>query len=246
MANAKSAYILHIDIDKNKKTAMVKPELIQVDETIPLDSTTHQVVQKWTRIAENNYRSLGFDPNKVLISSGSPLDGRETSVRAGTTNLTRLITKAMQFAAPKADVVLLNGGSIRVDDELPPPVTEYDILRTLPFGGSIRQADVKGSLLIQALSTGAQNRGSGGYLHYNESITQNTSGTWLIDGKPIAPNDTYRLAMAEFLFTGREANLGFLNEADPRVVKVYHEESGSPVLGDIRMAVIRYLEQQNR
>lgn len=243
MANARSAYVLQLNINKRKKKTEVKPELVQVNETIALDSATNEVVKKWTRIAEANYASLGFDANRVVMASGDPLDGHETSVRAGSTNLTRLVTAAMKWAAPKADVVLLNGGSIRVDDFVNPPVTEYDILRTLPFGGSIVQADVKGSLITEALTTGSMNKGSGGFLHANEGVSQDATGTWLLNGQPILPQQTYRLAMAEFLFTGRESKLDFLSPKDPRVVKVYDEEKSSPLLADIRMAVVKYLQQ---
>ena len=132
-ANAKSAYVLKLKFNKKKKKVEVDHDLKFITRKIALDSATNAVVQKWTDIAEKNYSSLGFDARKVVLSTGKPLDGRETEVRKGATNLTRLITASMAAAAPQADVVLVNSGSIRVDDILPLPLTQYDLIRSLPF-----------------------------------------------------------------------------------------------------------------
>ena len=44
----------------------------------------------------------------------------------------------MLHAAPGTELAIFNGGSIRIDDVIPPgEVTEYDIIRTLPFGEAI-------------------------------------------------------------------------------------------------------------
>src|SRR4051812_37977027 len=135
-ANAKSAYVVKFLINKKKKRKKVDPKLVYINDSIPLDSATNDVVQKWVKIADSNYSSLGFDAKKILINNSEPLDGRESEVRSHPTNLTKLIVAGMADAVPHADVVLLNAGSIRVDDVLQTPVTEYDIIRSLPFGGS--------------------------------------------------------------------------------------------------------------
>lgn len=243
-ANAKSAYAVNLHINKKKKKIRVDPRLVYINEAIALDSTTAGVVEKWVQIAEKNYHSLGFEARKVVLNDGAPLDGREAEVRSHPTNLTRLIIFAMQQAAPQADVVLMNSGSIRVDDILPMPVTEYDIIRALPFGGGICEANMKGSLLIRTLEQGQKNRGIGGYLQYNERILKE-NGVWKLKGEPIGPDKIYRVAMTDFLFTGKEANLDFLNPANPDVVKVYEPViSAADPRSDIRLAVVRYLESR--
>ncbi|HEU4632642.1 MAG TPA: bifunctional metallophosphatase/5'-nucleotidase, partial [Flavisolibacter sp.] len=243
-ANAKSAYAVNLHINKRKKKTETKPQLVYINESIALDSATNVVVKKWTDIAERNYSSLGFEARKTVLNNGTPLDGREAEVRSHPTNLTRLVIFAMQEAAPQADVVLMNSGSIRVDDVLPMPITEYDIIRTLPFGGGIREADMKGSLLIRTLEQGLKNRGIGGYLQYNESII-NEDGTWKLKGSAIEPDKIYRVAMSDFLFTGKEANLDFLNPSNADVVKVYEPVTSiADSRSDIRLAVVRYLEKR--
>lgn len=242
MANAKNAYVVNLRINKRKNRIRVKTDLEPLNESVPLDSATNAVVQKWTQIAADNYASLGFDATRVMIDKGAPLEGRETEVRTRPTNLTRLIVSAIQEAAPQADIVVMNGGSIRVDDVVQLPVTQYDILRTLPFGGAISEADMKGSLVIKMLEAGRKNIGIGGFLQYNENLVFE-GDKWKLNGIVLDPAKTYRVAMPEFLFSGKEANMDFLNPTNVEVVKAYPAAAKGATLSDIRLAVVRYLEK---
>ncbi len=241
-ANAKSAYVSHIRINKNKHTFSVKPELIMIDEHISSDSATHEVVKKWVDIADKNFASIGFDPKDVVMAKGDPLDGRESVIRSQSTNLSQLIIAAMEKAAPEANVAIVNSGSIRVDDILNMPVSQYDIIRTLPFGGAIVEVDMKGKLLENILATGKSNIGIGGFLQYSRMIT--TDGQhWMINGSLIQPEKIYRVAMTDFLITGGEANLGFLTKDNPYISNIYpiSKDLKDPRT-DIRIAIIRYLK----
>ncbi len=242
-ANAKSAYVVKLQINKKRNRINVEPELKYLDEYVAPDSSTNAIVQKWSTIAENNYASLGFDAEKVVIASGEPLDGRESEIRSGLTNLTKLVTAAIAFACPQADVVIFNAGSIRVDDILPPPVTQYDLIRSMPFGGGIREADMKGSLLLQVLQAGLKNTGTGGYLQHQPVKYTPSSGLWTINNAALDANKIYRVAMPDFLLTGKEANLDFLNTGNPGIMKVYDAEtSANNPKSDIRLATVQYLE----
>ncbi|MBO9682110.1 MAG: bifunctional metallophosphatase/5'-nucleotidase [Flavisolibacter sp.] len=244
MANAKSAYVINLAINKKKNKIKVTPKLEKLNETVGIDSVANAVVQKWQDIAEKNYSSLGFDAKKVLISKGEPLDGRESEVRSHPTNLTKLIVASIADAVPNADVVLMNSGSIRVDDILQAPVTEYDVIRALPFGGGIREVDMKGSLLIKTLEQGKKNIGTGGYLLYNENLV-NANDKWLLNTIPIDPSKTYHVAITDFLLTGKEANLEYLNPTNVDVVKTYDAVTSiTDPRSDVRLAVVKYLEKQ--
>ena len=242
MSNAKSAYVVELEINTRKRKLDVEPELEVINEKIALDSATNRVVQKWTNIADKSFSALGFDADRIVIQSGEPLEGRESMVRTRPTNLSGLIIKGMQQASPKATVTIFNSGSIRVDDVLHMPVTEYDMIRTLPFGGGIREVDMKGSLLIKTLDQGMKNRGSGGYLLFNENLRQDAQGWWL-DNKPLDPQRTYRVALSEFLLTGKEANLDFLTEQNPEIIKVYPAPVKGSAAADVRIALIQYLRK---
>jgi 2',3'-cyclic-nucleotide 2'-phosphodiesterase (5'-nucleotidase family) len=246
-ANAKSAYVLKLDIDKKKKKSSVSPELVYLNQDIPLDLATDAVVKKWTSIAEKNFSTLGFDASKIILEKKPvlELDGRETEVRRTSTGLTQVIVKGIETAAPQSEVSIMNGGSIRVDDVLQVPLTEYDIIRSLPFGGSIREVEMKGSFLKQVMDQGRKNIGTGGYLHFNDYV-QLHNGQWLIKGSPLDPARIYRVAITDFLLTGKEMNLEYLNPENLGIVKVYEAaKSREDPRSDIRLAVIRYLEKLN-
>ena len=245
-ANARAAYVHLLQV--NKKTRLVKTaaKLEALDERAPLDSAANAVVQQWVSIANSSYAALGFDPGMTVISTMEPLDGREAEVRSHPTNLGKLIINAMMFAAPSSDAVIMNTGSIRVDDILHMPVSQYDILRTLPYGGSIRELEMKGSLLKQVLDAGEINRGTGGYLIYNDALRYDAgNNTWKLNDTPIDPLRSYRIAITDFLLTGGEANLGFLVPGNKDIIKVYDAESSiTDPRSDIRRAVIKYLQQK--
>lgn len=243
MANAKNAYVVSLRINKKRKRTVVKTKLEALNENVALDSATNTVVQKWNTIADESYSSLGFDARRVMINKGEALEGRETEVRTRPTNLTKLIISSLQDAAPQADIVVMNGGSIRVDDVVQLPVTQYDILRTLPFGGAVSEADMKGSLVIRMLETGRKNIGIGGFLHYNENLVF-AADQWSLNGMAIDPSKTYRVALPEFLLSGKEANMDFLNANNVEVTKVYPAAGKGETLSDIRLAVVRYLEKK--
>lgn len=245
MANAKNAYVVDLQIKPKKNKVKVKTALETLDETVPLDSATNVVVQKWNRIAEEAYSTLGFDATAIVMTKGEPLEGRETEVRTKSTNLTRLIVAAIQEAVPAADIAVMNGGSIRVDDVVQLPVSQYDILRSLPFGGAISVADMKGSLVVRMLETGRKNFGIGGFLHYSEALRFDANtGNWTLNGKAIDPQATYKVALPEFLMTGKEANMDFLNPQNPEVVKLYPPSTGNTdPRTDIRLAVVQYLQK---
>ncbi len=231
-ANARTAFVIKIAYDKNRKAVSVQPRLRSLDNTVPLDSFTSAVVTSWATIAKKNYQTLGFDPMQIILEKGDSLDGREINTRRSSTNLTRLIVDAMAAACPQAQVALLNAGSIRLDDVLYPPISQYDILRSLPFGGSIREVDMKGSLLKQILAAGTGNIGTGGYLQHN-------FGAQVVDTSRI-----YRVALTDYLLTGAESNLGFLQIRNPLISNIYPEEpSSKDPRSDVRLAVVRYLRK---
>ena len=243
-ANAKSAYIIKLNLNKKEHALKIKADIIDVNETIAIDAATDVVVQKWTGIANKSYASLGFDATKVCMQNGEPLDGREAYIRTQQTNFTKLIVSSIEKASPAADVAIVNSGSIRVDDIVQMPVTQYDVIRSLPFGGSILEVDMKGSLLIKVLNAGKKNVGSGGFLQYSTALTSDVNtGAWSLKNIPVDAAKTYKIAITDFLMTGGEANLDFLTKDNPDIVKVYPVFTDlNDSRSDVRRAIIRYME----
>ena len=243
-ANARTAYKIDLIINKKNNKQDLKTELIYVDEKIVADSSTDAVVKKWTDIAEKNYASIGFDAHKIVMQSGEPLDGREAYIRTSSTNFTKLIVTAIAKASPTVQVAIINSGSIRVDDILQMPVTQYDVIRSLPFGGSIMEVDMKGKLLTEILEVGRKNLGSGGFLQYSPSIVYDAAQkNWKYNKGPIGDELVYKVAITDFLMTGGEANMGFLTKDNPGIVKVYPVFTEmNDLRSDVRRAIISYME----
>jgi 5'-nucleotidase len=132
-ANAKTVYVHRLRFDKNTRQVDIQSTLVPVDSTLAFEPRTDSVVRKWTDIAARSFREMGFDPDQVLMTTTEPLDGRESSIRNGSYQPHPLVTSAVTATAPRSELTIFNSGSIRVDDQLMGPITQYDVLRTLPL-----------------------------------------------------------------------------------------------------------------
>ena len=138
-----------------------------VNEAIAPDPFIAKVVNYWQEKAFAAFRDNDFDPAAIVTESPIPLDGLESSVRNHPTDLTDLIAQSLltATAAEATELAIFNSGSIRVDDVLAAgSISQYDVIRVLPFGGEIVTVDIKGAILEQALNQSLKNRGTGGYL----------------------------------------------------------------------------------
>ncbi|MEA2829157.1 MAG: hypothetical protein QOG43_3596 [Actinomycetota bacterium] len=236
-ANARSVYVHRLRFDTATKTLDHQSTLERVTPALADDPVVGQAVDRWVNAAFDGFRAQGFEPTKAVATTSEPLDGREASVRNMPTRLTDLTAAGMLHAAPGTEVAIFNSGSIRIDDVLPPgEVTEYDIIRTLPFGGTIVSVQMSGSLLLRTLDQGRANAGTGGYLQ-TANVTRTAGGDgWLINGEAIDVGRSYAVAVIDFLLTGREIKLDFLTRDNPEVAVVGE-------FGDIRKALIAELQR---
>ncbi len=242
-ANARSIYIHRIRIDAGGRVD-IHSELKVIDEHIVEDTATLRVVKKWLKVQDEIFRKMNVDPNEVLMTAPPEgLDGLEATVRNRPSNLAQLIAKAMLKAVPGAEAAILNSGSIRVDDVLRGEITQYDVLRTLPYGGAILKVKIKGELLEKVLNVGRRNRGNGGYLQWANISADSRRNLWMIKGEPIDKNRVYTIAMPAFLLSGMESNLGFLNRENKDIVGVEEPGEEEMLRKDIRYAVIAYMKE---
>jgi 5'-nucleotidase len=211
----------------------VSVSLRPITSEITPDTVVDAEVQRWTTSAFKAFRANGFQPERVIATLTTSLDGREATVRNRSGNLTAFLTEAIARAADPVDVAIMNSGSIRIDDELPAgPVSEYDVIRVLPFGGAITKATMPGSLLARVLDVGLTGRGTGGYLHAWGATQQD--GKWMVQGKPLNPSMRYRVGLTDFLLNGGEASLKFLTRTHPLIRDIQD-------LSDIRQVLIAEL-----
>jgi 5'-nucleotidase/UDP-sugar diphosphatase len=224
-ANVRTVAIVTVRAQAKGARPIVTARLQRIDDRMKEGPRTAAEVRKWTELGFDGFRKDGFEPSQVVATTDVPLEGRESAVRNQPTNLAELITDAMRHEAG-TELSIFNSGSIRIDDVVPPgPVTQYDVIRVLPFGGKVVKATFTGALLTRVLQIGAQNVGTGGYLQ--------TAGL----PATVDPAGRYTLAITEFLLTGGEANLGFLTRQNPDI-------SAIADLRDIRMAVMDELKRR--
>lgn len=236
-ANVKTVYIHNISYTPANKQVNVQSYLKKIDETVPTDGATDLVVQKWMKLADSIMRSNGFDPQKVLMTTTVPLDGRESEIRNHPTNYTRLIANALLYAAPYADAALYNSGSLRIDDELSGSITQYDVLRSLPYGGAMVMMNFTGVQLDSLLHTGTVlNTGIGGYLQLG-NIT-NKHNKWYIKGKKLKAKRSYNILLPEYLALGNEERLGWLGKLSYCKPNAFR---GNQLVNDIKNIVMAYM-----
>lgn len=232
-ANVRSIAVVTLRFGAPGARPEVAARLQRIDDTIAAAPDVDAVAKQWVERGFEAFRRQGFTPEAVVATSTEPLDGRESTVRNRSGKLTDLIAAALAHEAGTVDVAIFNGGSIRIDDVLPPgPITEYDIIRVMPFGGKTVKASFDGELLARVLETGMNNEGLGGYLQ--TWGVRRDNGVWLVQGKPIEPSRRYNVALNDFLLTGAETNMGYLTRANPQVRDVVE-------LRDMRRAVIEAL-----
>lgn len=238
-ANAKTVYIHKITYDKHTGKTSVSSELKEINSSIKTDKKVGSIVKKWQTILVSKIKNVIRQPNEVIFNAKIPLDGRDTPIRSRQTNLGQVIAKAMSFAfEDQVDCALVNGGSIRIDDQLSGPITAVDIFRVLPYGGGVLKVGIKGRLLEQVLNYGVNARGKGAYLHRFNAYK--VADQWMIKNKPLILNKTYTVAISDYLLKGLD--IPFLTNDNKNITFVFQPKINE-LAYDIRKVVINYLKK---
>jgi len=241
-ANAKTVYIHRITYNPATRMTRVRSTLKVIDDSIPDDPATRAVVEKWEKDVFGRAEKMGYNPRNVLMTTTEPLECTETVIRSNQTNYGRLATEALRAAMPGADVYWINSGSMRLDDQLSGAVTEFDVLRTFPYGGKIAQMQMPGAVLEDVLRISmTKNRGEGGYFQLlNASPEPDAQGRWLVGGQPVDPARNYKVVMPQFVAEGKEANLSLIGKY-PFEGADQLTSGGKSLRNDVRDIVIAYM-----
>ena len=238
-ANAKSAYIHHITFNKNSNETILSSELKTINNSINDDLKVKKIVDKWLKIMEDQISMIVKKPYDIIYSTNIPLEGRDVPIRSQQTNLGNLIAKSMAFSYDnEVDCSLVNGGSIRIDDQLIGDINSVDIFRVLPYGGPVLKVKIKGSLLKEVIEFGENASGSGAYLH--RANIEINRGDIFIKNKKLMDSKIYSIAISDYLMKGLD--IPFLNSDHPDVISVY-QPANKELSYDIRKSVISYLKK---
>jgi 5'-nucleotidase / UDP-sugar diphosphatase len=246
-ANAKTAMVHDLIINTANHTTRVFTRVVALDEQIPLDVKTDSVVQHWMGYAEKKLIEKGINIHKTCLYLAEPLDGRESTVRFEPCLLGHYIATAMAGTAKThVDAAFFNSGSIRVDDILTDGVTEWDVLRVLPYGGELVECDVNGGLLNQLFNASKTLKGQGAFLQYYQ--VERGDKWWIIDGNGLDSALWYHIVTTRYLAEGKQPGLEFFNTTDTFAIKnvqIGDKNNLNDPKGDIVKAVIRYLKSIN-
>ena len=237
-ANAKTVYIHKITYDKHTGKTSVSSKLKEINSSIKTDKKVGSIVKKWQTILDSQIKNVIQYPNEVIFEAKTPLDGRDTPIRSVQTNLGQVITKAMSFAFKcQVDCALVNGGSIRIDDQLIGSITAVDIFRVLPYGGGVLKVGIKGSLLERVLNYGIEAQGKGAYLQRFNA--KKLGKIWMIKNRPLDKRKTYIVAFSDYLLKGLD--IPFLTPNNSGISSVIQPRN-KELAFDIRKVVINYLK----
>ena len=148
-----------------------------------------------------------FGQQKLLVEVGhadAAFAGDRDTVRPRQTALGRLVGQAM-MARTRADLAVINSGGVR--DSLPAGQLTYkDLLKVQPFGNTLVTVELSGAELMAYLSAVLKmSPGSGAFAQFagiTLVIEQNTVREARIQGAPIDPAKTYRMAINNFVAAG--------------------------------------------
>lgn len=114
-----------------------------------------------------------------------------------------VLDAANYYKIGKSDLAIMNVGGLR-RPMLKGPITKGEIMQIMPFDNSIEVIELSGADLLEAFDVMAARGGDGVSRNvraiFNPSTGKCTSVT--IDGKPIDPDKTYRLATINYLAGG--------------------------------------------
>ncbi len=238
-ANAKTVYIHRFKYNPKSKNVSLKSELKEINDKISSDVNVDKVVKKWQDVLNIKIKEVVDNPEEVIYVAKEPLDARDTPIRSVQTNMGELIAKAMSYAyEDKVDCALVNGGSVRIDDELSGDINAVDIFRVLPYGGPVLKVKLTGGLLEKVLDFGVNAAGNGAYLQRYKS--HKVGSKWIIGGEELDKNKEYIVAFSDYLLKGFD--IPFLNEKNKGVLDVY-DPLKEEIAYDIRKSIITYLKQ---
>jgi 2',3'-cyclic-nucleotide 2'-phosphodiesterase (5'-nucleotidase family) len=137
--------------------------LVQIDAALPPDSAVAQVVKAWKDSLDHR---LG--PERPVATTTVTIDPIKSLSRRQESLLGSLVTDAIR-SGTGTDLALLNSGTLRLDEVIPPgPITNYQLESIFPFGDQSRIVTfaITGARVRQLLEESVSDRvfGSGGFL----------------------------------------------------------------------------------
>ncbi|HYC61788.1 MAG TPA: 5'-nucleotidase C-terminal domain-containing protein [Thermoanaerobaculia bacterium] len=204
-ADAKSAIVYDVTID-TRGHMHTAPLRVVLDSTIAKDPAIDARVQEWMAQLSAKIGDVTYGTTKNL------LEGVEPAVRGRETALGNLLMDAARDHMG-TNVAVLNGGSIRINDNIPPgPIKAYDMEGIFYYKNHLVAFNVTGQQLLDMLrnSVSRVDAGDGRFLQVSglNFRYHPRDGKFIVDaadvevgGKPLDLEATYSMATIDFVYT---------------------------------------------
>jgi 2',3'-cyclic-nucleotide 2'-phosphodiesterase (5'-nucleotidase family) len=236
-ADAKSVIVYDVTVPANGPIRTT-PVRIALDATQPKDPAVDARVQRWM---DELSQKLGG--NEMLGTTRNLLEGVEPAVRGRETALGNLLADVAREAL-QTDVAVVNGGGIRINDNVPPgPITKYDMEGIFYYSNALVSFPATGQQLLDMLrnSVSRVDAGDGRFLQVS-GLSFTYRGTSVdaadvrVNGQPLDLAKSYTVATVDYLYQhGTEDGYALFSDANrPPLLK-----NG----GDFRTAVEAYIRK---
>jgi 2',3'-cyclic-nucleotide 2'-phosphodiesterase (5'-nucleotidase family) len=205
-ADAKSVIVYDIRVPP-AGPIRTTPLRVVLDATVPQDANVNASVRKWL-----DALSAKLGGNQTLGTTQFILEGVEPAVRGRETALGNLLTDVAR-AQMGTQIGLLNGGSIRINDNIPPgPITTYDMEGIFYYTNTLVAFELTGQQLLDMLrnSVSRADAGDGRFLQVSglRFRYSGANGTFTVDpkdvtvgGAPLDLNKKYSVATIDYVYT---------------------------------------------
>ncbi|WP_395660063.1 bifunctional metallophosphatase/5'-nucleotidase [Aestuariivirga sp.] len=214
-SRAEADYLVAIDITAEvaekdgKRSVSWVPGFRAIDTaTVTPDPETQAKIDAYNA-------ELDRELNVAIGATSEPLDSQRSTVRGGEAAIGNLIADALREAV-KADIAIVNGGSIRGNREYPAgtQITRRDVLKEFPFSNNTVKLEVTGETVWAALENGVSDveNNAGRFpqvsgLSFEADLNQPAGKRVIavtIAGKPLDRTATYTLATSDYMFSGAD------------------------------------------
>jgi 5'-nucleotidase len=202
-ADAKSVIVWDVVVAEGG-APKITTKRVMVDSSIAKDPDVDAEVQRWMNALE---KKLG--PNVEIGQTKNMLEGVEPAVRGRETALGNFLADVAREWM-HADVGLMNGGGIRINDNIPPgAVRSYDMEGIFYYANNLVSFPVTGEQLLGILNNGVlrADAGDGRFLQvsgiqlrYRVVNGKGEVTSVLVNGKPLDPKATYNVGTIDYLY----------------------------------------------
>ena len=196
-ADAKSVIVYDVTVPMTGPIRTTPVRMV-LDATVPKDPLVDASVQRWMSTL-----AAKLGGNEAIGTTRVLLEGVEPAVRGRETALGNLLADAARDQM-QTDVAVINGGSIRINDNIPPgPITKYDMEGVFYYTNRLVAVRMTGAQLLEMLrnSVSRVDAGDGRFLQVSGLRFTYNPIEATIGGRPLDPNATFSVALLDFMYT---------------------------------------------